>query len=96
MPYIVKSERQKLDALINQVVSTIRSMDSSEDLTTHDGRLNYTICRILIGVLELVGKPKYHKANACMGILACVQAELYRRLTAPYEDQKIAENGDII
>jgi hypothetical protein len=71
-------------------------MTDEKDLTTADGRLNYTICRLLIGVLELVGLPKYHKFNSMVGILESVKLELTRRLTNGYEDQKIIENGDII
>jgi hypothetical protein len=37
----------------------------------------------------------YERLNRAMGVLACVQAEFYRRVAAPYEDQKIAENGDV-
>ena len=37
----------------------------------------------------------YSRYNAAMGVLACAQQELYRRLIAPYEDQKILENGDV-
>jgi len=29
------------------------------------------------------------------GVLRCVELELYRRLAAPYEDLKCAENGDV-
>ena len=96
MPYISKDERQKLDAIINQLVSIIRTMTDEKDLTTADGRLNYTICRLLIGVLGLVGEPKYHKFNSMVGVLESVKLELTRRLTNGYEDQKISENGDII
>jgi len=30
-----------------------------------------------------------------MGALECAKQELYRRLIAPYEDQKLAGSGDI-
>ena len=96
MPYIPKDERQQLDATINQLVSIIRDMTDPNDLTTDDGRLNYTICRVLIGVLSLVGAPKYHKFNSAVGVLESVKLELTRRLTNGYEDEKIIENGDII
>lgn len=96
MPYIPKDERRKLDATINQLVTIIRDMTPETDLSAADGRLNYTITRLLIGVMELVGLPKYHKYNAAVGVLECAKLELYRRLTAPYEDQKVIENGDVI
>jgi len=96
MPYISQEERKQLDGIINQLVSTIRTMTDEKDLTTADGRLNYTICRLLIGVLELVGAPKYHKFNSAVGVLECVKLELYRRLVGGYEDLKAKENGDIV
>lgn len=30
-----------------------------------------------------------------LGVLSCVQQEFYRRVVAPYEDQKCRENGDV-
>lgn len=95
MPYITKQERVQLDPYINQIVSTIRLMEE-KDLTLNDGRLNYTICRILIGVLGLVGLPQYHKLNTMVGIMESVKLELTRRITNPYEDTKIEKNGDIL
>ena len=29
------------------------------------------------------------------GVLQCLSKEIYRRLTAPYEDEKIKQNGDV-
>ena len=95
MPYIADEERKALDGYINQLDSAIRTLYAKDDMTNHDGRLNYSVCKILIGVLGLVGAPKYHKFNAMAGVLQCIILELYRRLVAPYEDQKIKENGDI-
>lgn len=39
--------------------------------------------------------PSYERYNAAIGALECAKLELYRRLVAPYEDQKCAENGDV-
>ena len=33
--------------------------------------------------------------NAIIGALECAKLELYRRVAAPYEDDKIIENGDV-
>jgi len=96
MPYIPMDERRKLDATINQLVTLIRDLTPESDLSAADGRLNYTITRLLIGVMSLVGAPKYHKYNAAVGVLECAKLELYRRLVSGYEDTKIIENGDVI
>ena len=56
-----------------------------------DGAFNYATTRALKRLYPL----SYFNLNRAIGMLACVQAELYRRVVAPYEDQKIAENGDV-
>lgn len=39
--------------------------------------------------------PGYALYNEVVGVLECAKLELYRRLAAPYEDRKIAANGDV-
>lgn len=56
------------------------------------GELNYAITKL---VSEFIGQVSYAKINAAIGALECAKLELYRRLAAPYEDDKIAENGDV-
>ncbi len=56
-----------------------------------DGALNYTVSKIL---LELYPE-KYFHFNRSLGVLTAIQQEWYRRHIGPYEDQKIAENGDV-
>ena len=38
---------------------------------------------------------RYADHNEVVGLLNCVQQEFYRRFTAPYEDLKIEEQGDL-
>jgi hypothetical protein len=38
---------------------------------------------------------RYADHNEVMGVLNCIALEFYRRKTAPYEDVKIAEEGDL-
>lgn len=57
------------------------------------GALNYVITRVITAWLERT--PNYEKINAAIGVLECCKLELYRRIAAPYEDRKIAENGDV-
>lgn len=58
------------------------------------GELNYAIHLLLDEYLMWQGES-YQTYNDMMGALTGVQAELYRRKIAPYEDKKIIENGDI-
>ena len=58
------------------------------------GDLNYMITAL---ITEYLGRKElnYQKINECIGVLECAKLELYRRIAAPYEDQKIQENGDV-
>lgn len=82
MPYIKQADRQAFDDAILALTQKIET----------PGDLNYVITRIVTGSLRTVN---YAVVNAAIGTLECAKLELYRRLVAPYEDKKIAENGDI-
>lgn len=60
---------------------------------TNAGELNFIITSTLLKYLgEGAGYSDY---NEVVGVLECAKLELYRRMVAPYEDTKIAENGDV-
>ena len=80
MPYITKGER----ALI----------DHGEKPHTL-GQLNYSIMMTISDYLHITGVSGYAPMNNVMGVLSCVQQEFYRRKMVPYEEKKMAENGDI-
>ena len=106
MPYIRQEDRldidETIDTLIEEIVElemikgdSTRTGDPEEpDLRNLDGVLNYTITRLLSGVLDF-NKPRYTKFNTALGVLEGVKLELYRRRVAPYEESKILENGDV-
>ena len=79
MPYINKLDRAKIE---------------SGWLPSNAGELNYSIHLLLEKYLGTMGES-YQTYNDMMGALMGVQAELYRRKIAPYEDKKVKENGDI-
>jgi len=56
------------------------------------GEINYIITRLCDAMLEDV---RYSKINSLIGVLECAKLELYRRVAAPYEDDKIESNGDV-
>lgn len=57
------------------------------------GELNYKITTMC---LQYLGKlPSYADFNAVIGVLECCKLEFYRRAVAPYEDTKVAQNGDV-
>ena len=79
MPYIPENERTAIE-------------DNCVPVTA--GQLNYQIHLLLEQYINKNGF-NYQTCNDIMGALQGVQQEFYRRKVAPYEDKKIAENGDI-
>lgn len=84
MPYIKQERRAKLGTAMEY---------GDIDAINGPGELNYLIT---IFVQDFLGDhPNYEKYNAAIGVLESAKLELYRRKIAPYEDQKIKENGDV-
>ena len=81
MPYVKQSDRPRLDA---------------GGAATNAGELNYVITRTIDAYLAEKG-VNYAHLNEVIGVLECAKLELYRRIVAGYEDQKIAdpENGEV-
>lgn len=93
MPYIKKSDRDKISKgrdreFVDDPIMMLRLVIDTE------GDLNYTITRICHEYLKNKGE-KYSTYNTIIGVLECAKLELYRRKCLPYENLKIAENGDV-
>lgn len=87
MPYIKSGDRPIIDEKIQALIEYLKS----RPVESQDGDLNYTVTRI---IHELYPQ-NYFNYNRAVGVLSAIQLELYRRKVAPYEDLKIAENGDV-
>lgn len=87
MPYIKAEQRPALDERVEALVAAIEELPPEQ----RDGALNYATTRALKRLYPL----SYYNLNRAMGVLSCIQTEFYRRVVAPYEDQKIVENGDV-
>jgi hypothetical protein len=60
------------------------------------GELNFAITALINDYLWHRGPGlRYAALNDAIGALECAKLELYRRVVAPYENTKIAENGDV-
>lgn len=59
------------------------------------GELNFAITILVDNYLKEKGEIRYSHVNEIVGVLDCAKLELYRRVAGPYEDEKIAENGDV-
>jgi hypothetical protein len=95
MPYIKEEQRKNLYALIDTLAEKIAkdAVDNDEQMC---GRLNYTITKMIHAALEYEGVTEnYASYNELIGMLECAKLELYRKKVAPYEDNKIKENGDV-
>lgn len=65
----------------------------AEIAPTNVGELTY---KLTLAVDEYLGlKPRFSDFAAVLGALEATKLELYRRVIAPYEDQKILAHGDV-
>lgn len=87
MPYIKKDMRPEIDRLVAPLIAHFQSLPVEQQ----DGALNYSITLI---VKRLYPKGYFHM-NRALGVLSAITHELYRRVIAPYEDEKIKEHGDV-
>lgn len=50
---------------------------------------------IVTSVMKMLYKPRYFNYNRALGVLEAIKQEYYRRVVAPYEDEKTRKNGDV-
>ena len=92
MPYLKEKDRERYtDAIVEIEEVLIERFAVKHDVA---GDMNYIITEIMVGFFNR-NKLNYSRINMFMGALECCKLELYRRLAAPYEDEKIKENGDV-
>ena len=63
-------------------------------LADTSGELNYRFTRIMLDYLR-THNLSYQTINDINGALMGALTEFNRRVTAPYEDRKIVQNGDV-
>ena len=88
MPYIKKEDRAILDPKIDSLASKM-----SDDF--NPGWFNYVVTRLILKMAVDPSKLTYKHIALITGVLENIKQEFYRRVAAPYEDAKIAENGDV-
>jgi hypothetical protein len=88
MPYIDNDSRLDFEGALMAFAAIVEGAPVSE------GEMNFLITSLLLKWIEQRG-VRYQNINAAVGVLECCKLELYRRLAAPYEDKKVAENGDV-
>jgi len=92
MPYIKPEQRELLDPVIDAVAEEIIAIDRSSAESQWTGMMNYAVSRLAV---KLLPARNYNSMSRMHGVLADVPMEWYRRMMAPYEDEKIAQNGDV-
>jgi hypothetical protein len=60
----------------------------------HSGELNYRLTRVIMRYKDEKGLS-YRTINDIIGALEGAKLEFYRRVAVPYENAKMAENGDV-
>lgn len=89
MPYVDRAHRRALHATLTGLTAQIAH-------TPRDQRAG-----ILAYVFAMLTVHGFHPGNfddyaTVLGVLESTKAELYRRAIGPYEDDKIAMNGDLL
>lgn len=84
MPYITKDRREVFDKYLEKMAKEVET----------EGELNYCIYKLATFVTSRRGES-YANLAMCSSAMEHAKLEWYRKRLAPYEDVKIAENGDI-
>lgn len=85
MPYISQESKEKVDRGL--VALGLSEFECAGDL-------NYAIHQLIAKYIDQ-NNSSYQTYNDIVGVLDCAKMEIYRRLVAKYEDNKVEENGDV-
>jgi len=88
MPYIKREDRAQYQDVIARLAGMI-----PKDAKSRAGHFNYVVSLLIEKTYGT--QIRYADHNEIMGVLTCIALEFYRRKTAPYEDIKVKEEGDL-
>lgn len=91
MPYIRQEKRDILDPTIDGLIDVLRGMQLDDPEDNTESNLNYIISKLL----NKLYTADYKEINNALGMLDATKLEYYRRVAAPYENQKRFDNGDV-
>jgi len=86
MPYIKQEQRKELNPHLEPMLDRWYHMPKNDVA----GEFTYVIYRLL----KIFGGKFWMRALG-MGCMVCAMLEMYRQYHAPYENEKIEENGDV-
>jgi hypothetical protein len=88
MPYIPRKDRPQYQEAVQAIAKLI-----PQDRNLRPGHMNYVLSLL---IEKVYGREmRYADHNEVMGLLTCVAEEFYRRKSAPYEDKKVKDEGDL-
>ena len=93
MPYIKLPRRKKYDLGINSILSHLKETMIKEPFELC-GDMTYIFYKIAKKI-GTTGEMKYFKHAWIEKALSKAEDEYKRRISEPYEDNKIKENGDV-
>ncbi len=88
MPYIDKERRTCLDPKIKELTECLK------DIGFGKGDMNYVMSKLAVAFVKMHGKS-YGILSDVTGVFNDAKVEFERRVVAPYEDEKIKQNGDV-
>jgi len=97
MPYIKQSQREGVNTQLGYLIDAVVESANGNVLAL-PGILNYCVTVLVKSTYRAVTNKSilsYSDHNSAIGMLECCKMELYRRDVAPYEDEKVKENGDV-
>jgi Mg/Co/Ni transporter MgtE len=88
--------RARLDPWIDDLAQLLGN-ETNHDVRELAGMWNYVFTRIILrtSIKSRVPGRKYWVLALVCGVLVTMIFEFYRRVVAPYEDEKVIENGDV-
>lgn len=87
MPYIEQERRQEL------VIFKDPFCEPPDNALTV-GELNFQLTDVILNYMDTKGES-YQTINDILGALEGAKLEFYRRVAAPYEEEKRKRNGDV-
>ena len=96
MPYITQDKREIIDMAVDHLHTVLVDLQTDDELNNMEGNINYAFTRLLMMVYGDRNSTRYSQINDAIGVLECIKQEYYRKVAAPYEDQKAFENGEVV
>src|SRR6266699_3000814 len=90
MPAIKAIRRTLYEPELQLLLSKVCEL-SDKPVGVEDGDITYLITKIVVRFISCRGKS-YKSLKDADGILDTAREELYRQITAPYEDKKFKDN----